>query len=43
MEKLIEFFKRFWVIPTDLKGGFRFQINIPIGRKNNKRKRVKNV
>ena len=26
------FLKYFWIIPTDLKGGFRFQINIPIGR-----------
>lgn len=31
------FLKYFWIIPTDLKGGFRFQINIPIGRLKKKR------
>ena len=37
--------KYFWIIPTDLKGGFRFQINIPIGRmkKNEKENRHENL
>lgn len=30
--KIKDFFKYFWIIPTDIQGGFRFQINIPIGR-----------
>lgn len=42
MEKIINFLKRFYIIPTDLNGGFRFQINIPIGRSgSNKEKRCK--
>lgn len=32
------FLKYFWIIPTDIKGGFRFQINIPIGRLKKKEK-----
>ena len=30
------FFKYFYIIPTDLKGGFKMQINIPIGRRKKK-------
>lgn len=39
------FLKYFWIIPTDLKGGFRFQINIPIGRlkKNERENRHENL
>lgn len=33
------FLKYFWIIPTDLKGGFKFQINIPIGKLNKKGKK----
>ena len=37
------FLKYFWIIPTDLKGGFRFQINIPIGRLKKKENRHENL
>lgn len=33
MNKLINFFKYFWVTPLDDRGGFKFQIKIPIGKK----------
>ena len=32
MKKLYNFFKHFFIVPTDLQGGWRFQINIPIGK-----------
>lgn len=32
MDKIINFFKYFWIIPTDFNGGFRFQLTIPIGK-----------
>lgn len=33
IKKLMRFFKYFYIIPTDLKGGWKFQLNIPIGKK----------
>lgn len=32
MKKLFNFIKRFWIVPMP-NGGFRFQLNIPIGKK----------
>ena len=31
--KIINFFKYFYIIPTDFNGSWKFQINIPIGKK----------
>lgn len=37
--KIKIFFKYFWIIPTDLKGGWKFQLTIPIGKNPNKYRR----
>ena len=34
--KIINFFKYFYIIPTDLNSSWKFQINIPIGKKSKK-------
>lgn len=41
INKLKNIFKYFWITPTDLKGGWKFQINIPIGRSPSKHKEKK--
>lgn len=33
MKKIKNFLKYFWIIPTDLNGSWKFQLTIPIGRK----------
>lgn len=34
---MFKWLKYFWVAPLDDKGGFKFQINIPLGRKKKKK------
>lgn len=33
IKKIISIFKYFRIMPTDLKGGWKFQFTIPIGKK----------
>ena len=36
MRKVFNWLRYFWVIPTNFNGGWRFQINVPIGRRKEK-------
>jgi len=42
IEKLKKIFRYFWIAPTDMNGGWKFQIKIPIGKNPNKHKERRN-
>jgi hypothetical protein len=41
INKIINWFKYFRIMPTDIHGGWRFQITIPIGKNPSKHNKEK--